>query len=64
MRCCDAQTHYLPLTRLNAEPRGRYEVEITEAGLTVYSECCGEIMSDETMAKVRDAIDAYFAAKG
>lgn len=61
MRCCDAQTHYLPLTRLNED--GRYEVEVTEDGLTVFSECCAESMSDETMCKVRDAIDAYLAAK-
>lgn len=60
MTCCNASTHYLPPTAFSDR---YYEVEITNEGLTVYSECCAETMSDETLLKVRDGINAYFAAR-
>lgn len=40
-----------------------YSVEVTDRGVTVYSECCADTMSDETARKLRDAISEYLAAK-
>ena len=38
-----------------------YAVEVTDGGLIVYSECCADTMSRETMIATRDAINAWLA---
>jgi hypothetical protein len=47
----------MPLTSF--DKHGRYGVEVTEEGVTVYSECCSETMSRETAVKLRDAITTW-----
>ena len=47
----------MPLTAF--DNHGRYGVEVTEEGVTVYSECCSETMSRETAVKLRDAITTW-----
>lgn len=48
---------YLKQMYFNAE--NDYKVAVTDAGLTVYSECCADTMSREAMIATRDAINAW-----
>jgi hypothetical protein len=41
----------------------RYSVEVTDEGVIVYSECCAEVMSEETARKTRDAITAWLEGR-
>ena len=50
-------TEIMPFTAFG--PKGRYGVEVTREGVTVYSECCSEDMSRETAETLRDAITAW-----
>lgn len=52
---------YLEFT--NFREYGDYAVEITSSGLTIYSECCSDNMSDETARKVLRALTDYFKDK-
>lgn len=42
---------------------GPYLVEVTEEGVTVYSECCSDTMSRETAEKLRDAITTWLESQ-
>jgi hypothetical protein len=50
---------YLDLTAFNN--KDQYQVEIDEAGLIVYSECCASQMSIETMKKVHAALGEFLS---
>jgi hypothetical protein len=51
----------MPITEFSTN--GRYEVEVTGEGVTVYSECCSETVSYETALKLRDAITVWLTAR-
>lgn len=52
---------YLTETKFDAEDPN-YTVFVDDEGLTVWSECCGDTMSRDTLLKVRDAINEYLEA--
>lgn len=47
------------LKKLSFDTENYYAVAVTADGLTVYSECCADTMSRETMIATRDAINAW-----
>lgn len=48
-----------PVQRLSQ--RAGYSVEVTNAGVTVYSECCADTMSAETAAALYEALGRFLA---
>jgi hypothetical protein len=52
---------YLATTKFSTETTSDYEVEIDENGLYVYSECCGDRMSVDTLRKVVEAGARFLA---
>lgn len=50
---------YLPRTPFSTADY--YAVEINDAGLTVYSECCADTMSVEAAAATYEALGRYLA---
>ena len=56
-------TEYLPITEFDlADPKSYYEVEVTDKGVTVYSECCADTMSRDTALRLYHAIGDYLMA--
>lgn len=45
--------------QFNDPPEAGYSVEVASAGVTVYSECCADMMSRETAIALRDAINTW-----
>lgn len=57
-------TRYLDETPFD-DPRGDrgYSVEINDDGLTVFSECCGSRMSEQTARVVHEALGRWLASR-
>lgn len=51
---------FLEMTNFQEPNENDYQVTVEEKdGVTVYSECCGDVMSRETAEKLRDAITEW-----